>query len=168
MSQARQISTTEFVKKPPPEKKIIQQRVRQVNQNTTKGKSEGSRMAMRITPDLAVDGPDNGNGAVVTKQEVKAEVFEEGQVDEPAAAILKTPLKYPERARELGIEGALQVEFIVSHQGKVTDIQIISSPSPDITAEAKRTIATWKFKPAKNKGIPVNMRFRQAIDFKLD
>jgi len=58
------------------------------------------------------------------------------------------------------------VEFVVNHEGKTTNIQVVKTPSPIFTNEVKRAIASWRFKPARNKGIPVNVRYRQVIEMK--
>ncbi|MBD3321562.1 MAG: hypothetical protein GF350_10760 [Chitinivibrionales bacterium] len=33
---------------------------------------------------------------------------------------------------------------------------------------ARNTVSEWKFKPAKNKGVPVKVRVRQVFEYKLD
>ena len=78
-----------------------------------------------------------------------------------------TPVAYPLEAREKGIEGTLVVYFIIGHDGKVKSIDVQKSPSPIITREAKRTIVSWRFKPGKKKGIPVNVRAKKEIVFEL-
>jgi TonB family protein len=77
------------------------------------------------------------------------------------------PVSYPLEARERGIEGTLVVYFIIGHDGRVKSIDVQKSPSPIITREAKRTIATWRFKPGKKKGVPVNVRAKKEITFEL-
>jgi protein TonB len=94
-------------------------------------------------------------------------VFEEGETDERPVPMQTTPVAYPLAARERGIEGKLVVFFIIGHDGKVKSIEVKESPSPIITREAKRTIAKWRFKPGKKKGIPVNVRAKKEIDFVL-
>jgi TonB family protein len=165
--QARRITAMDIIRKPPPEeKKTVQQHMRQV-QHSNEGKSGDNRMAMRFTPDLTVDASaSGGGGAVVQKQDVKAEVFEQGQVDQDAVPQYMPPIPYPERARDQNIQGEVEIVFVVSYQGKVTDIEITRSPSQIFSSEVRRAAASWRFKPAKNKGIPVNQRFRKVIEFK--
>jgi TonB family protein len=164
---ARRIATTDIIRKPPPEqKKAVQQHMRQV-QHSNEGKTNEGRMAMRFTPDLAVDASaSGGGGAVVQKQDVKAEVFEQGQVDQDAVPQYMPPIPYPDRAKEQNIQGEVEIVFVVSYQGKVIDIEITRSPSQIFSSEVRRAASGWRFKPAKNKGIPVNQRFRKVIEFK--
>ena len=165
-ANARQVASTIDMKKPPPEKKTVQ-RMRQVQQSTSSGKGIGSATAMRFSPDLAVDASSgSGEGVALENQELTAEVFEQGQTDEPAVPMYRTQPQYPDEAREQGLAGDVVAEFVVNHEGKTTNIQIVKSPSPILSNAVKKCIETWRFKPAKNKGIPVNVRYRQVIEMK--
>jgi TonB family protein len=167
--QARRISALDIIRKPPEEKKAAQQRMRQVSPPSNQGRSLDGQMSLRFAPDLTVDASaEGGAGVALQKQDLGAEIFEQGQVDQDATPEYVPPIPYPERAAEQGLKGAVEVEFVVTHQGKITDIQITKSPSPLFNAEVKRGVATWRFKPAKNKGIPVNQRFRKVIEFNLN
>jgi protein TonB len=121
---------------------------------------------MRFAPDLGVAA--GGSGVAMETRDLEAMVFEEGETDEDLVPVRVTPVRYPDRARELGIEGTLEVEIIVGRDGKVETVDILSSPHPSISAAARTTISRWLFKPARNKGIPVRVRARQAIEFRLD
>jgi TonB family protein len=167
--QAHRISAMDIVRKPSEEKKTVQQRIRQVASPANQGRSLDGQMSLRFAPDLTVDASaEGGAGVALQKQDLNAEIFEQGQVDQDATPEYVSPIPYPERAAEQGIKGTVEVEFVVTHQGKITDIQITKSPSPLFNAEVKRGVATWRFKPAKNKGIPVNQRFRKVIEFNLN
>jgi TonB family protein len=167
--QARKIALTEIVKKEPEVKKQLPQRIRQVQNNPSRGKSMLGQMAMRFTPDLTVgSAADGGAGVAMQKEDLNAVVFEQGQVDQDATPDYTPVIRYPERAAEQGLHGTVEVEFVVTHQGKISNIVITKSPSPIFSSAVKSGVATWRFKPAKNKGIPVNQRFRKAIDFNLN
>jgi periplasmic protein TonB len=167
-SQTAQQVLMEVIRKPPEEHKKALPQVRQVKQSSNEGKTLGNQIAMKLVPDLSVDaGGDGSDAAVVQSQDLQVEVFEEGETDERPIPMNTTSVAYPLEARERGIEGTLVVFFIIGHDGKVKSIDVQNSPSPIITREAKRTIATWRFKPGKKKGIPVNVRAKKEIVFKL-
>jgi TonB family protein len=158
----------EVVRKPPEERKKAAPQVRQVKHSSNEGKNVGNKFAMKLVPDLAVDaGQAGGDAAVIQSHDLQVEVFEEGETDERPVPINTMPVGYPLEARERGIEGTLVVYFIIGHDGKVKSIDVQKSPSPIITREAKRTIASWQFKPGKKNGIPVNVRAKKEIVFKL-
>jgi TonB family protein len=124
-----------------------------------------SPMEFKFTPDLSVEGT---GGVAMEQDELAAVVFEEGETDEPAVPLYQPPIPYPDRARDLEIEGTLEVILIIDTQGKVGSIEVVRSPHVSITNAARKVIATWRFKPARNKGVPVRMRVRQVIEFALE
>ncbi len=161
----------EMVQKPPEKKpKKARPRVRKVTQSD-QNKSLGNKMAMKLIPDLSVDagvgGDGDGAGVVQVKnsQDLQAEVFEVGETDEPPMPMSVTPVAYPLAAREKGVEGKLVAYFVVGRNGKVKSIDIRKSPSPIFTREAKRTIKTWRFKPGKKSGVPVQVRMKKEFNF---
>jgi TonB family protein len=164
--QAQQQVLMEVIRKPPEERKKAMPQVRQVKQSSA-NKNLGNQVAMKLIPDLAVDAGGSGDAAVIQSQDLQVEVFEEGETDERPIPMETTPVAYPLEARERGIEGTLVVYFIIGHDGKVKSIDVQKSPSPIITREATRTIQTWRFKPGRKKGIPVNVRAKKEIQFEL-
>ena len=171
-SQAANKVLIEMVRKPPEEEqKKAMPKVRKVTQSSD-DKSLENQLTMKLVPDLAVDAGVGGDaGAAVVQvdktKDLQAEVFEEGETDERPIPLETTPVAYPLEARERGVEGTLVVFFIIGHDGRVKSIDVQKSPSPIITREAKRTIARWRFKPGKKKGIPVNVRAKKEIVFVL-
>jgi TonB family protein len=149
----------------PEEKKEVRQeeRIREVA-NPDRART-ASPVQFRFTPDLSVEG---SGGVAMAREELAAVVFEEGETDEPAVPLYQPAIPYPDRARDLEIEGTLEVILIIDTRGRVSSIDVVRSPHVSITNAARKVIATWRFKPARNKGVPVRMRVRQVIEFKLE
>jgi len=126
--------------------------------------ARGRGMDFKFTPDLGV----GGAGVAVTEQQVEAMVFEEGQTDEPATPLTTPMPPYPPRARQEEIQGTVLVELVVDRQGRVSQVTVRSLPDPVFRSTVMNTIKQWRFRPARNKGVPVNMRLRVPIEFKLD
>ena len=149
-----------------PEKKKEAPKERKVRKVSNPNRSKGtSQLQFKFTPDLSVE----GTGEVaMEQQELAAVIFEEGETDEPAVPLYQPAIPYPDRARDLEIEGILEITFTIDPRGKVTSIEVVRSPHITITNAARKIIATWRFKPAKNKGVPVHMRVRQVIEFTLE
>jgi periplasmic protein TonB len=77
--------------------------------------------------------------------------------------------EYPFVAREMQIEGYVDIEFIVNSDGSVSDIKILqNSPSNIFDRSAENTVGRWKFTPGKIQGEPVTSRVSVRIEFKLD
>ncbi len=159
-----------------PQQRIVMQRVRQPEKKPQKqrrqlrkihssgGRQMTGKMDLRFSPDLSAA---SGTGVAMQQSQLENVVFEEGETDEPLVPVRVSPLPYPDRARDLGITGKLIFEMIIGRDGKVRSFEVIESPHPSITAAARKTIQTWRFKPAKNQGIPVEVRVSQEIEFKL-
>jgi len=123
-------------------------------------------MKFKFTPDLAVAGA--GDGVAMQQEQLSAEVFEEGDVDENARPLSVQPPAYPDRAREMAIEGTVIVTFVVNEDGKVGTIEDIKAPHPSFQTAFRQSVQSWKFKPAVKKGVPVKQRLRWPVDYVLD
>jgi len=76
--------------------------------------------------------------------------------------------KYPEAAREKGIQGKVVVKFRITSRGTVNGYEISKSVSPELDAEALRVVKTiTRFEPAIVEGKPVTAWFYLPITFTL-
>lgn len=77
-------------------------------------------------------------------------------------------VKYPEIAKENGVQGKVFVQFVINKEGKVTDVQVIRGVDPSLDKEAVRVIQSMPaWKPGKQRGKPVKVSFQLPINFKL-
>jgi protein TonB len=136
-------------------------------QSTAKANSGMDRLNFDFAPDLGVT---SAVGAVLEggSGSQEAMVFDEGQTDEDAQALRMNPPQFPEEARDAGASGAVSAVFVIDEQGRVANIQIRQSPHPALSREMMRTLQSWKFKPARNQGIPVKVRKKVTLDFALE
>jgi TonB family protein len=82
--------------------------------------------------------------------------------------ILKN-LKYPASARRMGVEGRVNVQFIVERDGSIANITVVKGINADLDKEAVRIVSsfpTWT--PGMQGGRPVKSQFVLPIPFKLD
>jgi protein TonB len=82
--------------------------------------------------------------------------------------VSRTGIPYPRRAKEAGLEGTVSLVLHIGRTGKVLDVSVISSPSPLFNKPVIQTVKKWKFTPAKNSGVAVQVRMKQNVAFKLD
>ena len=80
-----------------------------------------------------------------------------------------TNIKYPVIAQENGIQGRVICQFVVEKDGKVTDIQVVrSSGDASLDKEAVRVINSMpKWKPGKQRGKPVRVKYTIPVNFRL-
>lgn len=77
-------------------------------------------------------------------------------------------LKYPASAVRDGVQGRVQVEFIIDKEGKVTDVKVAKGVSEELDAEAIRVIAASpKWKPGKVSGLKVSTSITIPVEFRL-
>jgi len=95
------------------------------------------------------------------------EVFEVFDVDEPPEPVVNVQPEYPEIARQAGLEGKVLVEAIIDENGNVIDARIKYSDNEIFNEAALAAMRKMKFKPAKQKGIPVKVKIIQPFIFKL-
>ena len=78
-------------------------------------------------------------------------------------------VKYPEEAQKNEIEGKVFVSFVVGKDGNVNNASIERGVAPPIDKEALRVVNSLpNWKPGKQKGKAVNVKFTLPINFKLD
>ncbi|HAH59299.1 MAG TPA: energy transducer TonB [Bacteroidales bacterium] len=114
--------------------------------------------------------------AVVEEEEVaEAEIFTvvEDQPsfpggDEARIRFLQENIKYPQMARESGIQGTVYVTFVVEKNGAVTDVRVLRGIGGGCDEEAVRVIkAMPRWNPGKQRGKPVRVQFNMPIKFTL-
>lgn len=155
----------EFIKPKNKEIKEVKEiRIRKVT-STASNRGLQNPMKFNITPDLAPAG--NGDGVAIGQHNFKAEVFEEGDVDETIVPVALPPISFPPSARKLGIEGEVILLFVVDEEGKVSEIESIRAPHVSFAEQIQQEIKQWRFKPARKNGVPVKCKVKQTIQFSL-
>jgi periplasmic protein TonB len=82
---------------------------------------------------------------------------------------LERNLHYPEMAIRQDIEGKVYLSFIVGKDGSISDIQVVRGISKECDEEALRVVSKMpKWKPGKQSGNPVSVRFSLPIVFKMN
>ena len=81
---------------------------------------------------------------------------------------ISTNLKYPQSAIDNGIEGVVDVAFLVKADGSIGAIKIVRMVDPDLESEAIRLVKgmpAWV--PADKNGQPVDAQTQVEINFVL-
>jgi protein TonB len=129
-----------------------------------------------------IEVPDDQDEVVIVEEApkvietpVQAEIFtvveeqpsypggEEGRIK-----FLQDNIKYPEEAKELGIQGKVFVTFVVEIDGSITDVRVLRGIGGGCDEEAMRVVrAMPKWVPGKQRGVPVRVQFNLPIKFTL-
>lgn len=81
---------------------------------------------------------------------------------------LKKNMKYPQSAIDNGIEGVVDVAFLVKADGSIGAIKIVRMVDPDLESEAIRLVKgmpAWI--PADQNGQPVDAQTQVEVNFTL-
>ena len=133
-------------------------------------------------PNLVIpDNKGNGNGTGIAKDGAENgdpnAVLTIGGVDEYPeftggakawSKYMERNLRYPSRAQEEGAGGKVFVSFVVEKDGSITDVTVVKGIGFGCDEEAIKVIKKsplWK--PGKNKGVPVRVRYNMAINFQM-
>jgi protein TonB len=87
------------------------------------------------------------------------------RIDGLNAATSKAQPDYPPMARQLKIEGAVELEALVAESGAVEKVNIVSG-NPVLTRPAAEAVKKWKFTPFTDDGkivkalVPISMNFK--------
>ena len=79
---------------------------------------------------------------------------------------VSVPPNYPLLARQMRVQGAVSLQALISRDGTIQELQIISGPSILATA-AREAVKQWHFKPYLQNGQPVETRARITVNFTI-
>ncbi|MCZ4244198.1 energy transducer TonB [Pedobacter punctiformis] len=84
------------------------------------------------------------------------------------AKYIQRNLRYPSQAQEDGIQGKVFISFVVEKDGSITDVKVVKGIGYGCDEEAAKVIKKsplWK--PGKNAGVPVRVRYNLPINFTI-
>lgn len=82
-------------------------------------------------------------------------------------ASVQKRIKYPELARNAGIEGRVVVQFVVSSEGEVVNPVVVRGIGGGCDEAALEALKYAKFQPGFQRGRPVNVSYSLPITFTL-
>ena len=80
---------------------------------------------------------------------------------------LHAKIKYPEFAKNAGIEGSVAVTFVVDEEGIVRDAVVLKGIGGGCDEEALKAVESSRFTPGKQRTVPVPVRMTLQVRFKL-
>ena len=121
---------------------------------------------------------ENGNAKadkIYSPREVGGPVHDKAQIDpkfvggeEGLERFILETLIYPEVVREKGVEGKIEMTFVVNEVGDVTDVQIVKGLIRELDMEAMRVVKLMpKWVPGKIEGNSVKVQMNLPLTFKL-
>jgi TonB family protein len=81
-------------------------------------------------------------------------------------ALLKVPPKYPDAARDAGVQGVVQLHALIDQSGRVTQT-VVAHSVPGLDEAAIRAVEQWRFRPAMADGHMVKVWVTIPVKFNL-
>jgi len=128
-----------------------------------------------VTPPVESVSPNKGN-EVDLKPATDSEIFnfveqkpEFNGGNEAMTSFLQKNLRYPSNASRAGIQGKVFVQFTVGSDGRIENVKAIKGIGFGCDEEAERVIKLMPaWKPGKQSGVPVKVRFTMPIVFQME
>jgi len=137
---------------------------------TQRGQAVNVRFTLPVVFSLQGEKPEGQKTAVT--DEVFVVVEDQPQFPGGNVAMMKfisDNIVYPKEAHANGIQGRVISSFVVMKDGSINDLQIVRGVDPLLDAEALRVLGLMPdWKPGKQRGETVNVRFTIPIVFNLN
>ena len=102
-------------------------------------------------------------GAVVSAQDEPKKIT---RAEALGALVTRVQPDYPPVAKQLRIQGTVELQALVAETGEVSKVDIVSG-NPMLTGPAAQAVKRWKFKPFVENGKPIRVLAPVTIDFKM-
>lgn len=79
---------------------------------------------------------------------------------------VSVPPDYPLLARQMKVQGAVILQALISREGSIQELQIVSGPTI-LAAAAREAVKQWRFKPYYQSGQPVETQARITVNFTI-
>ena len=79
---------------------------------------------------------------------------------------VSVPPDYPLLARQMKVQGAVSLQALISKEGTIQELQILSGPSI-LAAAAREAVKQWHFKPYLQNGQPVETQAKITVNFTI-
>lgn len=84
-------------------------------------------------------------------------------------AYLGENIKYPKDSHDAGVEGKVLVNFIITKDGEVTDVEVMKGVATDLDNEAVRVVKGMPdWTPGSQDGKNVNVQMTLPVMYKLE
>jgi len=121
--------------------------------------------------EVIIESVERGNNSNADKGDVYLVVEEMPEFpggEEERMKFLANNIKYPEKARENGIQGTVYVNFVIEPDGSISNIKIRRGISKELNEEVIRVIKLMpKWIPGKQRGIAVRVSYNMPVKFSL-
>ena len=110
---------------------------------------------------------DNNSKTATARQNEQDHPIRVGGESEQAKLVHKVQPTYPPPAKAAGVQGTVRLDVTISKEGVPEDIQVISSPSDDLTQSAIEAVRQWRYSTTLLNGRPVAVIAEVHVNYTL-
>ncbi|MDG2170856.1 MAG: energy transducer TonB [Opitutales bacterium] len=99
--------------------------------------------------------------------ETETLIFLIGELDEAPKSIITAAPVYPPELKRARIEGTVEVIYIVTTRGNVSNIRIVDAAHREFAESVRTSLRRWSFEPGRKDNQDVTTRVRQSFGFNL-
>ena len=85
----------------------------------------------------------------------------------PPVKLKDVKARFPDSLKGTKIDGVVLLRGAIGADGYVHNLQIVSSPHPELSASAIEAVKRWTFEPGKKDGLPVAVQVNVEVNFHL-
>lgn len=122
--------------------------------------------AIHLDVDSGATSSASGAPASATSVQVSAGDHVQLSPQTAQSVSVSVPPDYPLLARQMKVQGAVRLQALISREGTIQELQILSGPSILATA-AREAVRQWHFKPYIQNGQPVETQARITVNFTI-
>ncbi len=97
-----------------------------------------------------------------------SEIFQLSEVTQIPLTITQSPPSYPEHLRRDSKFESCVIRFVINTEGRPVNITVVKGTYQAFSDAAVRSISTWRYKPARKDGKPVNCVLQIPIFFQTE
>jgi TonB family protein len=75
--------------------------------------------------------------------------------------------EYPEKAKAAHLTGSVMIEAVIGKDGKIHDLQVVSSPGALLSESASKAVGRWEYKPYLMNGEAVEVRTTIFVNYAM-
>jgi TonB family protein len=73
--------------------------------------------------------------------------------------------QYPLHLQSAGVSGTVLLEARIGTDGRVADVNVISTPHADLAGAAAEAVQQWQFGPTLLNCVPIDVRMKVTVTF---
>lgn len=96
------------------------------------------------------------------------ELTEQSDLSKPPRPTKRVSPVYPRQAKRQGVQGSVEVTFVVDDEGRVAEAVASATSHPVFSQSAVNAVKQWRFDPGELNGRPVSARCRIVLPFMIE